>query len=1076
PQQIWVTGNLGFLWNPPTVDSAGNIYLGTDIGGVISLDKNGTKKWATNTFHPNDSVVLDNNNNIYYSASGYPAKVYSYDQNGNKRWEYSLGGWGGNNVPTGVALSRNKDVLYVGIAYPSQTLLALNTDGTFRWQQDSNYSSPSSAPTVASDGTIYLGTGSTGIIIAYMSNGTKKWYRYTGTYDIKNILLDSNNNLYALTSNGNGGTLLAYNSIGTRLWTYQHASGLFNGEGALKNSTIYAAVKNTIIAVNTSGNLVWTWTVPVTGANNLTSPVIDKDGNIYTSYGNIFYVLNPNGTLKWEVPLGSYPSYLGKPIIVDNNLIYIYQNVSGNWNGYLHALGKITPDKTPVIFIPGIGGSELKVKNDTIWSNDDGHGGTYNHAYLAGEKVWVNEGEGANFGDDDYFDILRLKSDGTQAEAELELTGDIYAGAYGNTIKFFTDNGYVLNQDLFIFPYDWRKDIALIAPLLDQKIDAVKTQTGATKVDIVAHSMGGLVARNYIADANKASKVRKLITLGTPHLGAVKFLNTLQHGDCLIYGFESFCLSIAPSEIKDVMQNMVSGYELSPTKKYFDFYSGEDNLHPFPFNDVRDVDNNGITGSLNYNQTKTLLTNLNYHTNLFNSTETFHNLDNDLDKTNNVEVSIIAGSGIDTLGQIIEKNVVDFLGIKIPKKDILIINGDETVPLLSASLIDSHKNISLVGLAKVYYTQQKHGNLVFDGPAMKLVKNILDGNSDLPSEVSSEPYKLMGQQLSVHSPVLISAYDANNNHTGPLDNGDYEENIPGSSYEVIGNAKFIWLPDSGEYNLKFEATDNGSFDFKIRTYENDTNSKTIVYNNIPLTTQTKADAIYDTASANPPLINLDVDGNGVADAEVGATGIVTGAGTTDSTAPETSITLTGEINSDGTYKTDVKVELSATDNSAGVAKTEYSLDSGTTIKTYTGYFTISDNGTAKVKYRSIDNAGNEENPKEKEIIINKPSTSSGSDSDSDSNNSSSTTTTSSTDSNNQTAITNEIKKVVSNILKINNEENNNNQISDRIFESTNSAVLGATTENKNSKNNNINPLILLPLIILGGFIIYKRRS
>ncbi|MDO8569957.1 MAG: hypothetical protein Q7R97_00025, partial [Candidatus Daviesbacteria bacterium] len=47
PQQIWVTGNLGFLWNPPTVDSAGNIYLGTDIGGVISLDKNGTKKWAT---------------------------------------------------------------------------------------------------------------------------------------------------------------------------------------------------------------------------------------------------------------------------------------------------------------------------------------------------------------------------------------------------------------------------------------------------------------------------------------------------------------------------------------------------------------------------------------------------------------------------------------------------------------------------------------------------------------------------------------------------------------------------------------------------------------------------------------------------------------------------------------------------------------------------------------------------------------------------------------------------------------------------------------------------------------------
>ncbi|MDO8570939.1 MAG: hypothetical protein Q7R97_05125 [Candidatus Daviesbacteria bacterium] len=153
------------------------------------------------------------------------------------------------------------------------------------------------------------------------------------------------------------------------------------------------------------------------------------------------------------------------------------------------------------------------------------------------------------------------------------------------------------------------------------------------------------------------------------------------------------------------------------------------------------------------------------------------------------------------------------------------------------------------------------------------------------------------------------------------------------------------------------------------------------------------------------------------------------------------------------------------------------MDSGTTIKTYTTSFTLSDNGTTKVKYRSIDNAGNEENPKEKEIIINKPSGSSSSNSDSDS--SSSTTSTSSTNSNNQTAITNEVKKILSNILDFNNDEEDNNQIS----ESSNSDVLGAKTEISNitaKQNKPISPDIwkslILPLGIMITLIIYRIKK
>ena len=55
------------------------------------------------------------------------------------------------------------------------------------------------------------------------------------------------------------------------------------------------------------------------------------------------------------------------------------------------------------------------------------------------------------------------------------------------------------------------------AKRLAEFIDKVLAATGASKVDIVAHSMGGLVSRVAIKNYGCASKVRKLIMIGTPN-------------------------------------------------------------------------------------------------------------------------------------------------------------------------------------------------------------------------------------------------------------------------------------------------------------------------------------------------------------------------------------------------------------------------------------------------------------------------------------------------------------------------------------------------------------------------------
>lgn len=56
------------------------------------------------------------------------------------------------------------------------------------------------------------------------------------------------------------------------------------------------------------------------------------------------------------------------------------------------------------------------------------------------------------------------------------------------------------------------------SPLIRRAIETLCRETGADKVVIVAHSMGGLASRAYLRD-HGCTRVARLITLGTPHHG-----------------------------------------------------------------------------------------------------------------------------------------------------------------------------------------------------------------------------------------------------------------------------------------------------------------------------------------------------------------------------------------------------------------------------------------------------------------------------------------------------------------------------------------------------------------------------
>lgn len=85
----------------------------------------------------------------------------------------------------------------------------------------------------------------------------------------------------------------------------------------------------------------------------------------------------------------------------------------------------------------------------------------------------------------------------------------------------------VAGFDVRLFDYDWRQDVVQLGMTLADAIAA----DPAPRISIVAHSLGGLVARvamAQLAARGAGARIHRLITLGTPHLGSFAALQALR--------------------------------------------------------------------------------------------------------------------------------------------------------------------------------------------------------------------------------------------------------------------------------------------------------------------------------------------------------------------------------------------------------------------------------------------------------------------------------------------------------------------------------------------------------------------
>lgn len=163
---------------------------------------------------------------------------------------------------------------------------------------------------------------------------------------------------------------------------------------------------------------------------------------------------------------------------------------------------------------------------------------------------------------------------------------------YDALVSTLAENGYVASTTLFTFPYDWRKSNADTAIQLKERIDDIKRISRCDSVDIVAHSMGGLVARGYVDSGGYAEDVRNLVFLGTPHQGSPEAYLLWENGktgESLSGRVLGFILGVYAKEqgytgVLDYVHRypVSSVQELLPIYSYLYATSSPFDLLPFP--------------------------------------------------------------------------------------------------------------------------------------------------------------------------------------------------------------------------------------------------------------------------------------------------------------------------------------------------------------------------------------------------------------------------------------------------------------------------------------------------------------
>lgn len=385
----------------------------------------------------------------------------------------------------------------------------------------------------------------------------------------------------------------------------------------------------------------------------------------------------------------------------------------------------------PVILIPGIGGTQLaldsgKVTWIDVWDIIVNSPIEYNLSLepVSPGSSKVKSKNGVNIVpiDEEYglSGISRL----TRVNLEM-------GQQFRDMISDLCNTGYKKGTTLFGFPYDWRMDVRDQHSKLQEKIKEALIESGAQKVQIVAHSLGGLLVKDYLlVDKKREEQIEKLITIGTPFWGAGKASIALTKG----YNFDIPLL--LPQTGYEIAKNSPSVYLLTPSEEYdkkmqetlkrgvYGYYDKQSKFISMPYSKLIELYPNQALASMAKSRKSSW-------NNRYPSVKQYHIIGD----------TVMTTTGFNKREFFISNNPI----LRDEFIQLVLTPGDGTVPLISGQQPGSPR-------AKIFYAKTEgHLELLKEDPIRQQVIRLLNGNESIVSGIQTTPHKVKQKSLTSYS-------------------------------------------------------------------------------------------------------------------------------------------------------------------------------------------------------------------------------------------------------------------------------------------------------------------------------------
>lgn len=195
----------------PSVDKDGIIYVGWSDGNLSAIYPDGSEKWKKTLSSRAIGPIIIGSKGVIYLVNG-TSKLHAFNsEDGSIKWVYNTEDYynegSGYWISTPPSLGED-GTLYFCTQYNQHKVYAINPDGTTKWTYERKleaFDTPHS-PTIGKDGVIYVATGYH--LYALNEDGTEKWVYKSNSRQYGPAVLTKDGTIYV--GSGETGILAMY--------------------------------------------------------------------------------------------------------------------------------------------------------------------------------------------------------------------------------------------------------------------------------------------------------------------------------------------------------------------------------------------------------------------------------------------------------------------------------------------------------------------------------------------------------------------------------------------------------------------------------------------------------------------------------------------------------------------------------------------------------------------------------------------------------------------------------------------------------------------------------------------------